>query len=143
MRHLMGLILFGVLLGPPLAASVSAQDPQLSTKTLKQNARDAGYPDLVTAAEQGSWLAALDLGSLYFIGGLGPDSVRAYVWFGIASVYGEGKGCVNVGEDFRAMAAYDLTQDQITQAGSLVDAWLAEHVEAVVRAHTHDVACGP
>ena len=141
MRHLMGLILLGALLGPPLAAS--AQDPQLSMRTLKQNARDAGYPDLVMAAEQGSWLAAFDLGSLYFIGGRSPDSVQAYVWFGIASVYGEGKGCVNVGEDFRAMAAYDLTQDQIAQAGSLVDAWLAEHDEAVAIARAHDVACGP
>ncbi len=139
MRHLTGLILLGVL----LAASVSAQDLRLSTRTLKQHARDAGFPDLVTAAEQGSWVAALDLGSLYFVGGLGPDSVQAYVWFGIASVYGEGKGCVNVGEDFRAMAAYDLTPDQIAQAGNLVDAWLAEHDEALAIARSRDVACGP
>ncbi len=141
MRRLIGLILLGVLLGLP--ASAIAQDARLSTKTLKQDANDAGFPDLVTAAEEGSWIAALDLGLLYFVGGLSPDSVRAYVWFGIASVYGEGKGCVNVGEDFRAMAAYDLTQDKIAQAGSLVDAWLAEHVEAVAIAREQDVACGP
>lgn len=137
MRTLGIIISIGLWLAPSLSSI--AQDGLLSTTAIAEYARQAGHADLVSAAEQGSFSAAWDLGVFYAFDAPRPDGVAAYVWFGISSAFN--RGCVNPGADFRDMIAVELTPHQIAQADSLTEAWLAEHQQAL--AQTPDDGCPP
>ena len=129
MRTIWMALSIGLMLAP--IVSSTAQEAQLSTTIIKENARRAGYADQVSAVERGSFAAAWDLGTLYVVGPLDPDGVVAYVWFGISSAFN--RGCVDPGGDFRDMVAAELTPAQIAHAQTLIEAWLAEHQQALAQ----------
>ncbi len=87
------------------------------------------------AAEAGSWIAAFDLGMLYWgqsqaagvMDGASNDAlVRVHMWFGIAAAM-EVVGCVAIGAPLRDVVAQSMTAEQIAGAQELTHIWLAAH----------------
>ncbi len=87
------------------------------------------------AAESGSWLAAFELGMIYYVQtleanpivGLPDDAlVRAHSWLGIAARM-EIVGCVALSAPMRDAVAQSMASEQVAIAKDLTRAWLAEH----------------
>jgi TPR repeat protein len=102
-----------------------------------------------SAAEGGSWWAALDLGLLYWaqVRGAGADDqaskdalVRVHMWLGIAAAT-EDISCVEIGAPLRNAVAQSMTPEQIAQAEERSRVWIAEHVGKDVNVASAKPAC--
>ncbi len=74
-------------------------------------------------AEQGDTLAQSNLGVMYEFGLSVPqDIVQAHMWFDLAVEHGNERARIN-----RAIAASQMTPDQIAEAQRMAREWMAKH----------------
>ena len=74
-------------------------------------------------AEQGDTLAQSNLGVMYEFGLSVPqDIVQAHMWFDLAVEHGDERAKIN-----RAIAASQMTPDQIAEAQRMAREWMARH----------------
>ncbi len=74
-------------------------------------------------AEQGDTLAQSNLGVMYEFGLSVPqDIVQAHMWFDLAVEHGDERAKIN-----RAIAASQMTPDQIAEAQRMAREWMAKH----------------
>jgi len=74
-------------------------------------------------AEQGDTLAQSNLGVMYEFGLSVPqDIVQAHMWFDLAVEHGNERARIN-----RAIAASQMTPDQIAEAQHMAREWMAKH----------------
>lgn len=88
---------------------------------------------LKKAAESGDAMAQFDIGMIYKLGdgGIAKDFVRAHSWFSVAEAFAKdttsGRAAKRKAENERKSVEALMSNQEIKQAQSMADAWLAQH----------------
>ena len=91
-------------------------------------ARTVSYTHLRKAAEQGSALGQVNLGTMYDHGhGVPQDYAQAHIWYNLAASSAEDDAARNEAAKVRDLVATKMTPAQIAEAQRMAREWMQSH----------------